>query len=127
LFRPTVNVYAAAGDAVRVCNARTVKDYRSRGLAVLESISDIYLFGRCISLSALLIAPLARVEGAEDALTKFLIKRERALRKPQPARPQLALAARMRGRKPRADQQPARPNRRKQPAVAKKIAKRRAT
>jgi hypothetical protein len=128
LFRPTVNVYAAAGDAVRVCNARTVKDYRSRGLAVLESISDIYLFGLCIGLSALLIAPLARVEGAEDALTKFLIKRERALRKPQPARPQLALA-RMRGRKPRADRQPARPNRRKQPAaaVAKKIAKRRAT
>jgi hypothetical protein len=104
------------------------EDYRSRGLAVLESISDIYLFGLCIGLSALLIAPVARVEGAEDALT-FLIKRERALRKPQPARPQLALAARMRGRKPRADQQRARPNRRKQPAaaVAKKAAKRRAT
>jgi hypothetical protein len=105
------------------------EDNRSRGLAVLESISDIYLFGLCIGLSALLIAPVARVEGAEDALTKFLIKRERALRKPQPARPQLARAARMRGRKPRADQQRARPNRRKQPAaaVAKKAAKRHAT
>jgi hypothetical protein len=95
---------------------------------VLESISDIYLFGLCIGLSALLIAPLARVEGAEDALTKFLIKRERALRKPRPARPELALAP-MRGRKPRAGQPRARPHRRKQPAVAvaKKAAKGRAT
>ena len=96
---------------------------------MLESISDVYLFGLCIGLSALLIVPLASVEGAEDALTKFLIKREWALRKPQRARPQLAFAARMRGRKPRADPQRARPNRRKQPAaaVAKKAAKRRAT
>jgi hypothetical protein len=102
------------------------EDYRSRRPAVLESISDIYLFGLCIGLSALLIAPVARLEGAEDTLTKFLIKRERALRKPQPARPQFALA---RGRKPRTDQQRARPNRRKQPAaaVAKKAATRRAT
>jgi hypothetical protein len=102
------------------------EDYRSRGLTVLESISDIYLFGLCIGLSALLIAPVARLEGAEDALAKFLIKRERALRKPQPARPQFALAW---GRKPRVDQQRARPNRRKQPAaaVAKKAGKRRAT
>ena len=96
---------------------------------MLESISDVYLFGLCIGLSALLIAPLAGVEGAEDALTKFLIKREWALRKPQRARPQLAFAARMRGRKAHDDQQRARPNRRKQPAaaVAKKAAKGRAT
>jgi len=125
LFSPTVNLYTAAGRCSRA-QGEDSEDTRSQRLAVLESISDIYLFGLCIGLSALLIAPVARIEGAEDALTKFLIKRERALRKLQPGRPQLALA-RIRGRKPRADQQRARPNRRKQPAVANKAAKRYAT
>jgi hypothetical protein len=87
--------------------------------AVLEPISDTYLFALCIGLFALLAAPLARVEGGEDALTKFLIKRSRGFRKPRPARLLPAAAGvRERPRKPRADRRPAPIRRRKQSAVA---------
>lgn len=87
--------------------------------AVLESISDTYLFALCIGLFALLAVPLARAEGGDDALTKFLIKRERGFRKPRPAR-LLPAAAPVgeRLRKPRADQRPAPIRRRKRAAVA---------
>ena len=64
-------------------------------------------------------APLARAESAEDALTKFLIKRERGFRKPRAARLLPAVAGvRERLRKPRADQRPAPIRRRKRAAVA---------
>jgi hypothetical protein len=99
-------------------------------LAVLEPFSDTFLFALCIGLFALLIAPLARAEGAEDALTKFLIKRERAMRKERRARPLLAVApVRERLRKPRADQRrvPVRRRKRSAVAAAKAAATKRAT
>jgi hypothetical protein len=98
--------------------------------AVLESMSDTYLFGLCLGLFALLIAPLARAEGAEDALTKFLIRRERAFRKPRLVRPRpIAVRVRERPRKPRADQRraPIRWRKRSVAAAAKAAAKKRAT
>jgi len=48
---------------------------------VLEPIPDPYIFGLCIGLFGLLILPLANAAGADDALTKFVVKRNRILAK----------------------------------------------
>jgi hypothetical protein len=76
---------------------------------MMEPISDALIFGLCIGFFALLIAPLASAESADDALATFLTKRQRIL-----ARERTMLAARSstafaplreRSRKPRQDGQ----------------------
>jgi hypothetical protein len=78
---------------------------------MMDPISDALIFGLCIGFFALLIAPLASAEGADDALATFLIKRQRILAREramlaQRARSSAAFAPlRERSRKPRQDGQ----------------------
>jgi hypothetical protein len=101
---------------------------------MMEPISDALIFGLCIGFFALLIAPLASAEGADDALATFLTKRQRILARERAMLAQRArftaafVPLRERSRKPRPDgrRPPLRAQKRKHASkTATKAAKRR--